>query len=82
MRPLGARPVVVTVPAAFAAALLTFACGSATDRIRGGEARFDAAEPAGAADAAGADAAPDAEAPDADAATVDARADAARDAAE
>ena len=84
MRLLGARPVVVIVLAGLAAAAL--ACGSATDRIRGGESRFDAAEPTGTSDASGADtaprdAAPGDAAPDADAAAPDATTDAARDAA-
>ena len=65
----------IIVLAGLAAAALTSACGSATDRIRGGEARFDAAEPQ-ATDAAGTDAAPGAEA-----AAPDAASNAARDAA-
>ena len=81
MRHLGARPVVVIALAGLAGAVLTFACGSATDRIRGGESRFDAAEPMGTTDASGADAEPGDAAPDADAAVPDAATDAARDAA-
>jgi hypothetical protein len=76
MRALGTRPVFVVVLAGLAAAVVMLACGSATDRIRGGEARFDAAEPMGTFDAAQTDAAQTDAAPDADAAPADAARDA------
>jgi hypothetical protein len=62
MRPCGARPVdLVALATAVATTILAVACGSATDQVRGGDPRFDAARPEASApdDAAeAADAAP------------------------